>query len=139
MQVRADFTVTFAAPKAEMLLDPRAGNAGKLIVADIGIPAEFLQSDLELSEPRDFAPLFQPRKRDANKGDYGHVLVVGGAPGKTGAVAMSGLGGAADGRGTGDGRVRGFLAAGAGVDDAIARCDQPGSHDGAGDRARAWG
>jgi len=91
MQVRADFTVTFAAPKAEMLLDPRAGNAGKLIVGDIGIPAEFLQSDLELSEPRDFAPLFQPRKRDANKGDYGHVLVVGGAPGKSGAVAMSGL------------------------------------------------
>jgi ADP-dependent NAD(P)H-hydrate dehydratase / NAD(P)H-hydrate epimerase len=91
MQVRSDFTVTFAAPKAEMLLDPRAGNAGKLIVADIGIPAEYLQSDLELSEPHDFAPLFQPRKRDANKGDYGHVLVVGGAPGKTGSVAMSGL------------------------------------------------
>jgi len=91
MQVSADFTVTFAAPKAEMLLDPRAGNAGKLIVADIGIPAEYLQSDLELSEPRDFEPLFQPRKRDANKGDYGHVLVVGGAAGKTGSVAMSGL------------------------------------------------
>jgi ADP-dependent NAD(P)H-hydrate dehydratase / NAD(P)H-hydrate epimerase len=91
MQVRADFTVTFAAPKAEMLLDTRAGNAGRLIVADIGIPAEYLQSDLELCEPRDFVPLFRPRKRDANKGDYGHVLVVGGAPGKTGAVAMSGL------------------------------------------------
>ncbi len=91
MQVKADFTVTFAAPKAEMVLDPRAGNAGKLIVADIGTPAEYLQSDLELSEPRDFAPLFQPRKRDANKGDYGHVLVVGGAAGKTGSVAMSGL------------------------------------------------
>jgi ADP-dependent NAD(P)H-hydrate dehydratase / NAD(P)H-hydrate epimerase len=91
MQVRADFTVTFAAPKTEMVLDTRAGNAGKVIVADIGIPAEFLQSDLELSEPQDFASLFQPRKRDANKGDYGHVLVVGGAAGKTGSVAMSGL------------------------------------------------
>lgn len=91
MQVLADFTVTFAAPKTEMVLDTRAGNAGKVIVADIGIPAEFLQADLELSEPRDFAPLFQPRKRDANKGDYGHVLVVGGAAGKTGSVAMSGL------------------------------------------------
>ena len=91
MQVQADYTVTFAAPKAEMLLDPRAVNAGKLIVADIGIPAEYLQSELELSEPHDFAPLFQPRKRDANKGDYGHVLVVGGAAGKTGAAAMAGL------------------------------------------------
>lgn len=91
MQVRADFTVTFAAPKAEMLLDPRAGNAGRLIVGDIGIPAEFLPSGLNLSEPADFAPLFQPRKPDSHKGDYGHVLVVGGAAGKTGAAAMAGL------------------------------------------------
>jgi hydroxyethylthiazole kinase-like uncharacterized protein yjeF len=91
MQVRADFTVTFAAPKAEMLLSPHAANAGRVIVADIGIPAEFLDSDLELSEPADFAPLFQPRRRDSHKGDYGHVLVVGGSPGKTGAAAMAGL------------------------------------------------
>ena len=91
MQVRADFTVTFAAPKAEMLLDPRAGNAGHLIVGDIGIPADFLPSGLNLSEPADFAPLFQPREPDSNKGDYGHVLVVGGAAGKTGAAAMAGL------------------------------------------------
>ena len=91
MQVRADFTVTFAAPKAEMVLSPRAANAGRVIVADIGIPAEFLASGLELSEPADFAPLFQPRKPDSHKGDYGHVLVVGGSPGKTGAAAMAGL------------------------------------------------
>ena len=91
MLVRADYTVTFAAPKAEMLLNERAGNAGRLIVADIGIPADLTESDLEVSEARDFAPLFTPRKRDSNKGDFGHVLVVGGAPGKTGAAAMSGL------------------------------------------------
>jgi len=91
MQVRADYTVTFAAPKAEMLLSERAGNAGKLIVADIGIPADLTESDLEVSEARDFEPLFRPRKRDSNKGDFGHVLVVGGAAGKTGAAAMTGL------------------------------------------------
>jgi NAD(P)H-hydrate epimerase len=91
MLVRADFTVTFAAPKAEMLLSERAGNAGKLIVADIGIPADLTESDLEVSEARDFQSLFSPRKRDSNKGDFGHVLVVGGATGKTGAAAMSGL------------------------------------------------
>jgi len=91
MRVRADYTVTFAAPKAEMLLSERAGNAGKLIVADIGIPADLTESDLEVSESRDFAPLLSPRKRDSNKGDFGHVLVVGGAPGKTGAAAMTGL------------------------------------------------
>jgi hydroxyethylthiazole kinase-like uncharacterized protein yjeF len=91
MQVRADYTVTFAAPKAEMLLSERAGNAGKLIVADIGIPADLTESDLEVSEARDFESLLGPRKRDSNKGDFGHVLVVGGAAGKTGAAAMTGL------------------------------------------------
>jgi len=91
MLVRADYTVTFAAPKAEMLLSERAGNAGKVIVADIGIPADLTESDLEVSEARDFESLFSPRKRDSNKGDFGHVLVVGGAAGKTGAAAMTGL------------------------------------------------
>src|SRR3984885_11720007 len=91
LQVRADITVTFAAPKVEMVIGPGAEMAGKLIVADIGIPAELLQSDLHLSEAHDFAALFKPRKRDSNKGMYGHVLVIGGAPGKSGAAAMAGL------------------------------------------------
>jgi len=89
MKVRADITVTFAAPKVELVMDSE--HVGKMIVADIGIPEEFLQSDLHLSEAHDFAALFKPRKRDSNKGMYGHVLVIGGAPGKSGAAAMSGL------------------------------------------------
>jgi ADP-dependent NAD(P)H-hydrate dehydratase / NAD(P)H-hydrate epimerase len=89
MLVRADITVTFAAPKVELVMDSE--HVGKLIVADIGIPQEFLQSDLHLSEPHDFAGLLKPRKRDSNKGMYGHVLLIGGAPGKSGAAAMAGL------------------------------------------------
>ncbi len=91
MLVRADYTVALAAPKAEMLMSERAANIGRLIVADIGIPPELLPSDLELSEARDFACLFRPRRRDAHKGDFGHVLVIGGAAGKSGAAAMAGL------------------------------------------------
>lgn len=91
LQVRADITVTFAAPKVDLVIGPGSENVGKMIVADIGIPQEFLQSDLHLSEFHDFAPLFKPRKRDSNKGMYGHVLVIGGAPGKSGAAAMAGL------------------------------------------------
>jgi hydroxyethylthiazole kinase-like uncharacterized protein yjeF len=91
LQVRADITVTFAAPKVELVIGPGAEKVGKMIVADIGIPPEFLQSDLHLSEVHDFAPLLKPRKRDSNKGMYGHVLVIGGAPGKSGAAAMAGL------------------------------------------------
>ena len=88
MQVRADYTVTFTAPKPELLLGEPVG---KLVVVQIGTPPELIQSDLFLSEPSDFARLFVPRKRDAHKGDFGHVLVVGGAPGKSGAAAMAGL------------------------------------------------
>ncbi len=91
MQVRADITVTFAAPKVEMITGAGAENVGRMIVADIGIPGEFLRSDLYLSEAGDFAGLLKPRARDSNKGIYGHVLVIGGAPGKSGAAAMAGL------------------------------------------------
>jgi NAD(P)H-hydrate epimerase len=89
MRVHANITVTFAVPKVELVMD--AEHVGRMIVADIGIPQEFLQSDLHLSEAPDFAGLFKPRKRDSNKGMYGHVLVIGGAPGKSGAAAMAGL------------------------------------------------
>jgi NAD(P)H-hydrate epimerase len=46
---------------------------------------------LHLSTPADFAALLAPRQRDANKGIYGHVLVIGGSLGKAGAAAMAGF------------------------------------------------
>src|SRR6185312_12383606 len=47
---------------------------------------------LRLTTPEDIRHLFAKRPCDSNKGMYGHVLVVGGSPGKSGAPAMSGLG-----------------------------------------------
>jgi len=99
MQVRAHYTVTFGAPKAEMVLSSLAENAGKIEVADIGFAPGVLESKLELSEASDFRKLFQPRRSDAHKGNFGHVLVVGGAEGKTGAAAMAGLAAARIGAG----------------------------------------
>jgi hydroxyethylthiazole kinase-like uncharacterized protein yjeF len=99
MQVHADITVTFAAPKVEMLLGEDAPNTGRIVVADIGIADELLKSDLHLSEAHDFRELMLPRKADTNKGTFGHVLIVGGAVGKTGAAAMSGLAAARSGAG----------------------------------------
>lgn len=90
--VRADITVTFTAAKVEHFLAAGAADTvGRLIVKSIGSPEELVQSDLEVSEAAHFAPLFAPRKHEAHKGDFGHVLVIGGSPGKSGAVAMSGL------------------------------------------------
>lgn len=90
--VRADITVTFTAPKVEHYLAPGAEeHVGRLVVSQIGSPPWLVPGGLEDSSPGDFRHLFFPRKRETNKGDFGHVLVVGGAPGKAGAAAMAGL------------------------------------------------
>jgi len=90
--VRADITVTFTAPKVEHYLAPGAEeHIGRLVVSQIGSPPWLIPAGLEVSEPAEFRHLFRPRKREAHKGDFGHVLVVGGAPGKMGAAAMAGL------------------------------------------------
>jgi hydroxyethylthiazole kinase-like uncharacterized protein yjeF len=98
--VHANITVTFTASKVEHYLAEGSEEVvGRLIVTQIGIPPELIPGGLETSAPSDFAPLFQPRKRDAHKGDFGHVLLVGGAPGKVGAAAMMGLAAARMGAG----------------------------------------
>lgn len=98
--VRADITVTFTAPKIEHYLAPGSGDAvGRLIVTQIGNPPQLIPGGLETSQPADFSPLFAPRKREAHKGDFGHVFVIGGAEGKAGAAAMAGLAAARMGAG----------------------------------------
>ncbi len=88
-------TVTFAAPKTVHVLPPTCDRVGQLHVVPIGTPAHLLDQDgrlwLELVEPAMLSRLFAPRPRGAHKGSFGHVLVIGGAPGKGGAAAMSGL------------------------------------------------
>lgn len=93
--VHAKHTVTFTALKPSLVLSPECEFAGQVHVVPIGSPPELFEGDpniqLALSEPREFASLFRPRESDSNKGLYGHVLVIAGARGKTGAAAMSGI------------------------------------------------
>ncbi len=89
--VEATLTVTFTAPKICHVLPPNCDRHGELRVAQIGSDPLFCESDLFLSSPDDFARLFVPRLPLTHKGHYGHVLVIGGAPGKTGAAQMAGL------------------------------------------------
>jgi NAD(P)H-hydrate epimerase len=89
--VRASHTVTFTAPKPGMLLESGAAACGEIRVGHIGSPAHLLPSGLRLTEPADFAALLAPRPRVVHKGTFGHVLVMGGQLGKTGAAAMAGL------------------------------------------------
>lgn len=93
--VRADATVTFTAPKICHVMAPACDLMGELRVAPIGTPAAMYEIDAAITlaqvTPESIAPLFAPRPRDSNKGKYGHVLIVAGSRGKSGAAAMSGL------------------------------------------------
>jgi len=93
--VRADYTVTFTAAKRTQILPPTYGRAGQLTCVPIGTPPQFCETnpgfELNLTTPHDLRGLFKPRPNDSNKGLYGHVLVVGGSFGKSGAPAMTGL------------------------------------------------
>jgi NAD(P)H-hydrate epimerase len=88
---RADAIVTFTAPRAAHVLGMLT--RGPVVVVPIGSPDEAIVSELNLqvTTPCDFERLLAPRSMDSNKGMYGHVLVVGGSLGKSGAAAMAGM------------------------------------------------
>jgi NAD(P)H-hydrate epimerase len=89
--VQADLTVAFGAPKVAQVLEPGATRCGRLQVVDLGLLGE-VPRDIQLLEEQAVRACLPPRAADTHKGTYGHVLVVAGGPGKTGAAAMSGLG-----------------------------------------------
>jgi ADP-dependent NAD(P)H-hydrate dehydratase / NAD(P)H-hydrate epimerase len=88
---RANAIVTFTAPRPAHAFGQLT--AGPTILAPIGSPEEAITSKLGLNviTPGEIAALLAPRRPDANKGSFGHVLVVGGSLGKAGAAAMAGM------------------------------------------------
>jgi len=91
--VRATLTVTFALPKRCLLLYPAAAYAGTVRIGDIGIPTALCRDPelrLGLLEGGDVTPAFPRRDPAAHKGTFGHVLVIAGSVGKTGAAALTG-------------------------------------------------
>ncbi len=92
LRCRADAIVTFTAPRPAHVFGELT--RGEIVVVPIGSPPEAIQSSLNLdviSWP-DIASCFALRSPEANKGNFGHVLVVGGSVGKSGAAAMAGMG-----------------------------------------------
>lgn len=88
---RANAIVTFTAPRPAHVFGDLS--SGPTCVAGIGSPDEAIVSSLHLNviTAHDIAPLVGPRPAESNKGNYGHVLVVGGSLGKSGAAAMAGM------------------------------------------------
>ena len=90
---QSDGIITFTAPKPVHVFGGLT--KGPIAVADIGSPDELIlesgQLNLQLSLAGDLGRVFAPRQQDANKGDFGHILVIGGSLGKAGAAAMAGM------------------------------------------------
>ena len=92
--VRAETTITMAAPKVGLLLYPGAGNVGVLKVVEMGVPLSLIEDDrfkinlVGEEMVRKFLPV---REDDGHKGSFGRVLVVSGSVGMTGAAAMTSL------------------------------------------------
>ena len=90
--VTADVTVAFGFLKRAHTVEPGASLCGQTHVVDIGIPrgteSVLTDSSVNLIEEGDVRARFRPRTAASHKGTFGHVLVIAGSRGKTGAAAL---------------------------------------------------
>lgn len=91
--VAADLTVTMGLPKRGLVAPSAIDYVGAIEVVDIGLPTEAVADaegdDKEMIYLSDLQLLFPRRPRNAHKGDYGHVLLIGGGGPYTGAIALA--------------------------------------------------
>lgn len=91
--IRASYTVTFGLPKLGLVLEPGAGYAGKVTVADISLPANLIEkiaTERYIITSEMVGDWLPPRPAPAHKGSFGRVLVVAGSRGMTGAACLTG-------------------------------------------------
>lgn len=91
--LKAELTVALGAPKPGHLLFPGRGYCGALKVVDISLPESSYKMSpacnwLREDEVKSF---LKKRAENTHKGSYGHLAVIGGSPGKTGAPCMAGM------------------------------------------------
>lgn len=93
--VKADLTVTFGFPKPGQLVYPGAELVGRLVNIDIGIPG-IIRDKIKISHrligPEDFIPDISGEKRETHKGSRGHLLILAGSTGKSGAATLAAMG-----------------------------------------------
>ena len=90
----AHHTVSFTAPKLGQLVSPNAKACGVLEVVSIGSPPNLVEelgkSNFRGAAPDEFASLPLIRAADSHKGTHGHVLLLAGSVGKSGAAILAG-------------------------------------------------
>ncbi len=102
--VRADYTATYCCAKPGHFIHGSSSWTGKVEIIDIGIPPEAIhhaEISTELATAETCATLIQPlkRKKAAHKGSHGHLLILAGSRGKTGAAVLAARGALRSGAG----------------------------------------
>ncbi len=93
LAVRADCTVSFIGLKQGMMIGKGPDYCGKILFDDLNLPAavfERLEPAATLLAYDELKHHLKPRERTAHKGDFGHVLIVGGNKGMSGAARLAG-------------------------------------------------
>jgi ADP-dependent NAD(P)H-hydrate dehydratase / NAD(P)H-hydrate epimerase len=102
--VRANYTATYCCAKPGHFIHGSSSLTGKLEIIDIGIPPEAVdRADIttELATADTFTTLLQPLRREkaSHKGSHGHLLILAGSAGKTGAAVLTAKGALRSGAG----------------------------------------
>lgn len=88
--VYADLTVAFGFAKLGHFIAPGAIHRGELKVVDIALPMRLHNEGvIHVIAPDNMAPLLKKRDRYGHKNSFGHTLLIGGSPGKLGAISMA--------------------------------------------------
>ena len=88
--VEAAATVTFTLPKVGHFVGKGGLHTGKLVVADIGIPADLVNgADCPVCSVGEGEARFPRRPLDAHKGDFGKCYILGGSVGYSGAPVLA--------------------------------------------------
>lgn len=86
--VKADVTVTFIALKQGLFTGDATEYCGEIIFADLDVP-EAVFTNIPHSAERVNKFVLPRRQRNSHKGSYGHVLVIGGEIGFSGAARLA--------------------------------------------------
>jgi NAD(P)H-hydrate epimerase len=100
--VRAQCTVTYIGLKQGQFTGAAADCCGEIYFDDLQVPAAVYDTQKPSArriQLQQYIGLLAPRERNSNKGRFGHVLVIGGQQGMSGAVRMAGEAAARTGAG----------------------------------------
>ena len=90
--VHATHTLSFQCYKLAFLLPENESSVGEVHIVDIGLHKDYpaqTESNFILTDKKSIQSIFKPRKKFANKGNFGHALLLAGSYGKIGAAVLA--------------------------------------------------